>query len=88
MNHKVKFLDANLRKMFGEYFSYFATIFGVCMVFINEKPLKENIHYPIGFIILSIIAYILLWFWVSHWKNIDINVESTTISIITGDIFE
>lgn len=88
MNHKVKFFDANLRKMFGEYFSYFATVFGVIVVFVNDKPLKENIYYPIIFIFVSIVAYVVLWLYVSNWKSIDIKIESTTISIITGDIFK
>lgn len=87
MNNKVKFFDSNLRKIFGEYFSYFATIFGVIIVFLNDKPLKEEIYYPIVFIILFIGAYVFLWIYVSFWKNINLNVESTKISIITGDIF-
>lgn len=88
MNNKVKFFDENLRKMFWKHFSAFSTVFGMAVVFLDDALLKEKIYYPIGLAIISIIWYIALWLYVSNWKSIDIKIESTTISIITGDIFE
>lgn len=88
MNHKVKFFDENLRKMFWGHFSVFSTVFGMVVVFFDDALLKEKIYYPIGLVIISIIWYVVLWLYVSNWKKVDINIESTTISIITGDIFK
>lgn len=88
MNNKVKFFDENLRKMFWGHFSAFSTVFGMVVVFFDDAPLKEKIYYPIGLAIISIVWYIVLWLYVSNWKKVDINIESTTISIITGDIFK
>lgn len=85
---KVRFFDANLRKIFWGYFSAFSTICGVIVLFIDDKPLKEKIYYPIGLIIVSLIFYIGLWIYVSKWKKINLNIESTTISIVTGNIFD
>lgn len=88
MNHKVKFFDENLRKMFWGHFSAFSTVFGMVFVFFDDAPLKEKIYYPISLTLISIIWYVVLWLYVSNWKKVDINIESTTISIITGDIFK
>lgn len=88
MKNKVNLFDTNLRKMFWGHFSAFSIVFGMVVVFFDDAPLKEKIYYPIGLVIISIIWYIALWLYVSNWKKVDINIESTTISIITGNIFE
>lgn len=84
---KVRFFDANLRKMFWSYFSAFSTIFGLIVLFIDNQPLKEKIYYPIGLITFSFLFYIGLWIYVSKWKKINLYIENTTISIVTGNIF-
>ncbi|MFC0323683.1 macro domain-containing protein [Gallibacterium melopsittaci] len=86
---KVRLFDVNLRKLYCEVFSIFSTFLGIFAFIIDNNVFKENVFCLVSFVfIFLIVIYFILWIWVSKWKSININIENTTISIITGDIFK
>lgn len=88
MKRKVAFFDTNLLKKFYGHLSIFLTIFSIVVLFIDDAPLKERLIYPLFLILISIFWYGYLWWDASRLKKINVNVESTTISIVTGDLFK
>lgn len=88
MKRKVAFFDRNLVKKFWAHLSVLLAIFGGVVLFIDDAPLKERLIYPIVLILVLIIWYVFLWRKASNLKDIDLDIESTTISIVTGDLFE
>lgn len=88
MKRKVAFFDTNLLKKFYGHLSIFLTIFSIVILFIDDTPLKERLIYPLFLILISISWYGYLWWDASRLKKINVNVESTTISIVTGDLFK
>lgn len=88
MKRKVAFFDTNLLKKFYGHLSIFLTIFSIVILFIDDTPLKERLIYPLFLILILISWYGYLWWDASRLKKINVNVESTTISIVTGDLFK
>ena len=88
MKRKVPLFDANLVKNFWGHLSVFLTIFGVITLFIDDAPLKERLIYPIILFFILVIWYVCLWQRASNLKNIELKIDGTTISIVTGDLFE
>ena len=87
MKRKVTFFDNNLVKNFWAHLSGLLTIFGGVVLFIDDTPLKERWIYPIVLILVLIFWYIFLWWRASNLEDIDLDIESTTISIVTGNLF-
>lgn len=88
MKRKVAFFDTNLLKKFYGHLSIFLTIFNIVVLFIDDAPLKERLIYPLFLVLISIFGYGYLWWDASRLKKINVNVESTTVSIVTGDLFK
>lgn len=88
MKRKVTFFDSNLVKNFWAYLSGLLTISGGVVLFIDDSPLKEKWIFPVVLILVLIFLYIFLWWKASNLKDIDLDIESTTISIVTGDLFK
>lgn len=88
MKRKVAFFDNNLVKNFWAHLSGLLTIFSGVVLFIDDTPLKERWIFPVVLILFLIIWYVFLWWRASNLKNIDLDIESTTISIVTGDLFK
>lgn len=88
MKRKVTFFDNNLVKNFWAHLSGLLTIFGGVVLFIDDSPLKEKWIFPVVLILVLIFWYIFLWWKASNLKDIDLDIESTTISIVTGDLFK
>ena len=88
MKRKVAFFDTNLLKKFYGHLSIFLTIFSIVILVIDDTPLKERLIYPLFLILILISWYGYLWWDASRLKKINVNVESTTISIVTGDLFK
>lgn len=88
MKRKVTFFDNNLVKNFWAHLSVLLTIFGGVVLFIDDTPLKEKWIFPVVLILVLIVWYVFLWWRASNFKDIDLDIESTTISIVTGDLFK
>lgn len=88
MKRKVTFFDNNLVKNFWAHLSVLLTIFGGVVLFIDDTPLKERWIFPVVLILVLIVWYVFLWWRASNLKDIDLDIESTTISIVTGDLFK
>lgn len=88
MKRKVAFFDTNLLKKFYGHLSIFLTIFSIVVLFIDDAPLKERLIYPLFLILILIFWYGYLWQDASRLKKINVNIESTTVSIVTGDLFK
>lgn len=88
MKRKVAFFDTNLLKKFYGHLSIFLTIFSIVVLFIDDAPLKERLIYPLFLILILIFWYGYLWSDASRLKKINVNIESTTVSIVTGDLFK
>ena len=88
MKRKVAFFDTNLLKKFYGHLSIFLTIFSIVVLFIDDAPLKERLIYPLFLILRLIFWYGYLWWDASRLKKINVNIESTTVSIVTGDLFK
>lgn len=88
MKRKVAFFDNNLVKNFWAHLSGLLTIFSGVVLFIDDTPLKERWIFPVVLILFLIVWYVFLWWRASNLKNIDLDIESTTISIVTGDLFK
>lgn len=88
MKRKVAFFDTNLLKKFYGHLSIFLTIFSIVVLFIDDAPLKERLIYPLFLILILIFWYGYLWWDASRLKKINVNIESTTVSIVTGDLFK
>lgn len=88
MKRKVTFFDNNLVKNFWAHLSVLLTIFGGVVLFIDDTPLKERWIFPVVLILVLIVWYVFLWRRASNLKDIDLDIESTTISIVTGDLFK
>lgn len=87
MKRKVLFFDRNLIKNFWGHLSALLTIFGGVVLFIDDTPLKERWIYPLCFAVILLGYYLCLWWRANNLKNVELNIESTTISIVTGDLF-
>ena len=88
MKRKVNFFDNNLVKNFWAHLSGLLTILGGVILFIDDTPLKEKWIFPVVLILVLIVWYVFLWWRASNLKDIDLDIESTTISIVTGDLFK
>lgn len=88
MKRKVTFFDNNLVKNFWAHLSGLLTIFSGVVLFIDDTPLKERWIFPVVLILVLIVWYVFLWWRASNLKDIDLDIESTTISIVTGDLFK
>ncbi|HFC8458675.1 TPA: macro domain-containing protein [Neisseria subflava] len=88
MKRKVTFFDNNLVKNFWAHLSGLLTIFSGVVLFIDDTPLKERWIFPVVLILFLIVWYVFLWWRASNLKDIDLDIESTTISIVTGDLFK
>lgn len=88
MKRKVSFFDNNLVKNFWAHLSGLLTIFGGVVLFIDDTLLKERWIFPVVLILVLIVWYVFLWWRASNLKDIDLDIESTTISIVTGDLFK
>ena len=88
MKRKVLFFDRELIKNFWGHLSVLLTIFSGVILFVDDTPLKEKWFYPLGFTVILVLYYTLLWHNSNSLENIDFKIENTKISIVTGDLFD
>lgn len=83
---KVRFFDRRIVRQFFEYISAISTALSLILIFVD---IPSSIKYIIGvvFILGLIIGYITLWLHSSTLENVDLNIEGSTVTIKTGDIF-
>jgi len=84
---KVKFFDRRIIKEFLEKTSVIGTTLSLILIFI-DIPDGIKLQMGGGFIILLIIMYIVLWFRSNNLENVDLDIEGSTVTIKTGNIFE
>ncbi|VVP65231.1 macro domain-containing protein [Pseudomonas fluorescens] len=84
---KVKFLDDKVRKKFSEHTSAISTAFSLALIFF-EIPSQYKIISGIAFILMLILWYLALWIASNNLKEIDLNIEGSVVTVMTGDIFK
>lgn len=83
---KVRFLDRRVIRQFLEYISAISTALSLFLIFVD---IPEEVKLLVGVIfVLGLVGgYIVLWLHSSTLENIDLNIEGSTVTIKTGDIF-
>lgn len=84
---KIRFFDRRVVSQFLEYISAISTALSLFLIFI-DIPDSTKILLGVIFILGLVIGYITLWIHSSTLENIDLNIEGSTVTIKTGDIFE
>lgn len=84
---KIGFFDSKIIKKFSEWTSGISTVASLTLIFIDIP--KEN-KYTLGIIfVLGLVAlYLYIWWWLGNLRNIDINVDGSTVTIKEGDLFK
>ncbi len=84
---KIRFFDRRVVSQFLEYISAISTALSLFLIFV-DIPDSTKILLGVIFILGLVIGYITLWIHSSTLENIDLNIEGSTVTIKTGDIFE
>jgi len=84
---KVNLFDKRIFKEFLEYTSGIGTVLSLVLIFV-EIPDDMKLMMGGGFILLLIAIYIGLWIRSNNLKEVDLDIEGSTVSVKTGDIFE
>ncbi len=84
---KIVFFDSKIIKKFSEWTSGISTVASLALIFIDIP--KEN-KYTLGviFILGLAVVYLYIWWWLGNLRNIDINVDGSTVTIKEGDLFK
>lgn len=83
---KVSFFDRRVVRQFLEYVSAISMALSLFLIFVE---IPDNVKLLVGAIFIAglAIGYIVLWIHSSTLENIDLNIEGSTVTIKTGDIF-
>jgi len=84
---KVSFFDRRVVRLFLEYISAISTALSLFLIFV-DIPDGVKILLGVIFVLGLSVGYIALWFHSSTLENIDLNIEGSTVTIKTGDIFK
>ena len=87
MTKKVRFFDKRVREVYEKLISLITTISSLILIFV-EIPDDYKICSGIVFVFILIFSYVGVWLRANTLTNIDLNIEGTTVHIVTGDIFE
>lgn len=84
---KVRFFDRRVVRQFLEYISAISTALSLFLIFV-DIPDGAKILLGVIFVLGLAVGYIALWMHSSTLENIDLNIEGSTVTIKTGDIFK
>jgi hypothetical protein len=84
---KVKFFDDKVRKKFSEHTSAISTAFSLALIFF-EIPAQYKLIAGISFILILVLWYLALWVDSNNLKEVDLNIEGSIVTVMTGDIFK
>lgn len=86
MTKKVNFFDKRVREVYKKLISLITTISSLILIFV-EIPDDYKICSGIVFVVILIFSYVGVWLHANTLTDIDLNIEGTTVHIVTGDIF-
>lgn len=86
---KVNFFEKNVRNKFWQFFSVISGIISFILLFVN---IPENYKLYLTYIGIFIffflgIIYLSIWIYANNLKNINVNIDGSTVNIKCGDIF-
>lgn len=84
---KVNIFDKRIVKKFLEYTSGIGTVLSLVLIFVDIPAEKKLVLGGI-FVLLLIVIYAVLWFRSNNLEEVDLDVEGSTVTVKTGDIFE
>lgn len=84
---KVGFFDERVRKEFLERISVIGAALSLALIFV-DIPGDWRLGMGGGFFLLLSVIYFLLWRRSNNLHEIDLDIEGTTVTIRTADIFE
>jgi hypothetical protein len=84
---KVNIFDKRIVKKFLEYTSGIGTVLSLVLIFVDIPAEKKLVLGGI-FVLLLIVIYAVLWFRSNNLEKVDLDVEGSTVTVRTGDIFE
>lgn len=84
---KVTLWDKKIRKDFAERISAISTIASLGLMF-GDIPEEHKTTLGIIFALFLMLLYLYLWWWLGNLKNIDLNIEGSTVTLKTGDLFK
>lgn len=87
MKLKVRLLDRNVLRQSIEIIAAASTALSVVLLFI-DIPADHKIKAGIGFLLVLILIHLFTWTRANRLREINIEIEGSTVNIITGDIFE
>lgn len=87
MKIKVNFFDKRLLKNYFALLSAISVILSFILIAV-EIPDEDRLCVGIIFLILLLIIYILMWVMANRLTSINININNSTVSIKSGNIFE
>lgn len=86
MTKKVKFFDKRLREVYGKVVSLISTVLSLILIFV-EIPDTYKVTIGIVFVAILMFCYLFIWIYANKLTKIELNIEGSTVHIITGDIF-
>lgn len=84
---KIRFFDSRVRKEFFEKISAISTIISLVLIFV-EIPGQYKIILSVVFILLLVCIYATLWVSANNLKEVELNIEGSTVTVMAGDIFK
>ncbi|WP_371723372.1 macro domain-containing protein [Dolichospermum sp. UHCC 0352] len=84
---KVNIFDNRIIKTFLEYTSGIGTFLSLVLIFL-DIPAEKKLGLGGIFVLLLMLIYALLWFRSNNLEEVELNIEGTTVTIKTGDIFK
>ena len=84
---KVKIFDGTVRKSFQDASSWIFGVLSGILIFI-DIPDQWKIKFGILIVALLVIVYTYLWIRANTLRSVTIDVDGSTINVITGDIFK
>lgn len=84
---KVRIFDKRVRQKFLEHTSAISTALSLALIFF-EIPTQYKLILAIAFILTLIIWYSALWVISNNLKEVDLNIEGSTVTVMTGDLFK
>lgn len=83
---KISFFDRKIIKNFSEWTSGISTAASLALIFI-DIPKEDKYTLGLIFVLGLGLLYVYIWWWLGNLRNIDIDIESSTVTIKEGDLF-
>ncbi|MCS3405412.1 DUF6430 domain-containing protein [Pantoea sp. B566] len=83
---KISFFDRKIIKKFSEWTSGISTAASLALIFI-DIPKEDKYTLGLIFVLGLGLLYVYIWWWLGNLRNIDIDIESSTVTIKEGDLF-